>query len=260
MRNRDIMKLLGAMLAGVLVASWAMPLSAQTEVKEKAAMYSYVGEWAIPRAQWTEMEKSAVADNAILQKALANGTIMGYGSERTIVHQSDGMTHDDWWSSMSMAGLMNVLDQFYTSGNSTTPALESATKHTDTIYVSRYYNYKSGSWKGLYGHGSVYRLKADAPDDAIEIIAKNIVGPLMEKMLADGTIYEWEIDTEAIHTEAPGMFFIYYLCSNAECLDKVNTGLREAGKTSPLRGPAMGSMIDYSTHRDVLLRSDVTYK
>ena len=106
----------------------------------------------------------------------------------------------------------------------------------------------------------MYRLKADAPDDAVEIIAKDIVGPLMEKMLANGTIYEWEIDTEAIHTEAPGMFFIYYLCSNAQCLDTVNAALREAGKTSPLRGPAMSSMIDYTTHRDVLLRSDVTYK
>jgi hypothetical protein len=259
MRHR-VTKLLGMMLAVVLVASWTMPLNAQTEVKEKAPMYSYVGNWAIPRAQWAGMDKGAAADDAILQKALASGTIIGYGNERTIVHQSDGMTHDDWWSSMSMAGLITVLEQFYASGNSTTPALESATKHTDTIYVSRYYNYESGSWKGLYGHGSVYRLKADAPDNAVEMIAKDIVGPLMENMLANGTIYEREIDTEAIHTEAPGMFFVYYLCSNAQCLDTVNAGLREAGKANPLRGPAMSTMIDYTTHRDVLLRSDVTYK
>jgi hypothetical protein len=259
MRER-VTKLLGVMLVIVLVAAWTMPLSAQTEVKEKAPMYSYVGNWAIPRAHWAEMDKTAAADDAILQKAIADGTIIGYGDERTVVHQSDGMTHDDWWSSMSMAGLMNVLEAFYKSGNSTSPALESATKHTDTIYVSRYYNYKAGSWKGLYGHGSVYRLKADAPDDAVGLISKNIVGPVLEKMLADGTIYEWEIDTEAIHTEAPGMFFVYYLCSNAECLDKVSGALREAAKANPLRGPAMGSMIDYSTHRDVLLRSNVTYK
>lgn len=259
MRER-VTKLLGVMLVIVLVAAWTMPVSAQTEVKEKAPMYSYVGNWAIPRSQWAEMDKTAAADDAILQKAIADGTIIGYGDERTVVHQSDGMTHDDWWSSMSMAGLMNVLEAFYKSGNSTSPALETATKHTDTIYVSRYYNYKSGSWKGLYGHGSVYRLKADAPDDAVGLISKNIVGPVLEKMLADGTIYEWEIDTEAIHTEAPGMFFVYYLCSNAECLDKVSGALREAAKANPLRGPAMGSMIDYTTHRDVLLRSNVTYK
>ncbi len=177
-----------------------------------------------------------------------------------LVHQGDGETHDDWWSSMSMAGLMNVLDEFYKSGNSTSSVLDSATKHWDNVYVSRYYNWKPGTWKGLYGHGSLYRLKADAPDDAVATISKNVVGPLMEKLLADGTIYEWEIDTEAIHTEAPGMFMVYYLCSNAEGLDKVNAALRETAKANPLRGPAMGSMIDYTTHRDVLLRSNATYK
>jgi basic membrane lipoprotein Med (substrate-binding protein (PBP1-ABC) superfamily) len=245
--------------AAALVAV-ALPLSAQTEVKEKPPMYSYVSNWAIPRAQWAEMDKSYAADLPILDKALAAGSLIGYGDDQILLHQSDGETHDDWWSSMSMAGLMNVLDQFYKSGNSTSSVLDSATKHWDNIYVSRYYDWKPGTWKGLYGHGSMYRLKADAPDDAVALISKSVVGPLMEKLLADGTIYEWEIDTEVIHTEAPGMFMVYYLCSNAECLDKVNAALRETAKANPLRGPAMGSMIDYTTHRDVLLRSNATYK
>lgn len=245
--------------AAALVAV-ALPLSAQTEVKEKPPMYSYVSNWAIPRAQWAEMDKSYAADLPILDKALAAGSLIGYGDDQILLHQSDGETHDDWWSSMSMAGLMNVLDQFYKSGNSTSSVLDSATKHWDNIYVSRYYDWKPGTWKGLYGHGSMYRLKADAPDDAVALISKSVVGPLMEKLLADGTIYEWEIDTEVIHTEAPGMFMVYYLCSNAECLDKVNAALRETAKANPLREPAMGSMIDYTTHRDVLLRSNATYK
>jgi hypothetical protein len=47
-------------------------------------------------------------------------------------------------------------------------------------------------------------LKADAPDNAVELLSKNLIGPLMEKMLADGTVHEYEVDTEAIHTESPG--------------------------------------------------------
>ena len=35
---------------------------------------------------------------------------------------------------------LNVLDQIYKSGNPTPPALASATKHWDSIYVSRYYS------------------------------------------------------------------------------------------------------------------------
>src|SRR5215472_2356963 len=99
------------------------------EVKEKPPMYSYVGNWNIPRAQWADMEKENASDRTILDKALASGTIVGYGTDTNMVHQPDGSTHDEWWSAMSMAGLLNVLDQFYKSGNTTAPVLEKAAKH-----------------------------------------------------------------------------------------------------------------------------------
>jgi hypothetical protein len=53
-----------------------------------------------------------------------------------------------------------------------------------------------------------YKLKGDAPDNAIETLSKQLVVPLLEKMLADGTILEYEVDTIAVHTEAPGNFWI----------------------------------------------------
>ena len=255
----------GRVLAGLcalgMAVVWTIPAMAQNaELKEKPPMYSYVGNWAIPRAQWADMEKADAADQKTLEQALASGTIVAYGSDTNLVHQADGSTHDDWWSAMSMAGLLNLLDQFYKSGNSTTSVLANSTKHWDSIYVSRYYNWHSGSWKGVYTHGSSYKLKADAPDDAVELLSKTVIGPLLEKMLADGAIHEYEIDTEAIHTEAPGTFWVFYIAANAEGLDKVNAALREAGKANPLRGPAFGSMVDYSAHRDMLARTNVTYK
>ena len=258
--NKNLGRAFAGLVALAMCAVGAIPVVAQSEVKEKPPMYSYVGNWAIPRAQWAEMDKTRAADDPILQKALASGAIIGYGDDQIIVHQLDGETHDDWWSSMSEAGLMNVLDQFYKSGNSTTSVLGSATKHWDSLYVSRYYNWKPGSWKGLYGHGGLYHLKADAPDDAVGVLSKNLFVPFFEKLLADGTIYEYEVDVEAIHTDNPNTFLLYYLCSNAECLDKVNTALQAWMKTNPLGGPTIGSMVDFSSHRDVLLRSNATYK
>ena len=177
-----------------------------------------------------------------------------------LVHQPDGATHDDWWSAMSMAGLLNVLDQFYKNGSSTSTVLDSATKHWDDIFVSRYYNWHAGTWKGAYTHGSSYKLKADAPDDAVAMLSKNLIVPLLEKMLADGTIHEYEIDTEAIHTEAPGSFWVFYIAANADGLDKVNAALRERMKSNPLGGPAFGSMTDSSAHRDYLSLTNATYK
>jgi len=161
-----------------LCAVSVLPASAQmAEVKEKPPMYSYVGFWTIPRAQWGEMAKNDVADQKILDKAMANGTIVGYGNDLNLVHQLDGPTHDNWWSATSMAGLLNVLDQFYKSGNATSPVLASATKHWDNITVSRHYNWHSGSWKDLYTHGSSYKLKSSAPDDAIETLSKDMLVP-----------------------------------------------------------------------------------
>jgi hypothetical protein len=230
------------------------------EVKEKPPMYTYVSNWAIPRAQWGEMEKANVADKKILDKAMASGTIVAYGDDTNLIHQSDGDTHDEWWSAMSMAGVLNVLEQFYQSGSAMTPVLSTATKHSDEIFVSRYYNWHSGSFKNGYTHVGEYKLTKDAPDDAVETLSKNLVVPLLEKLLADGTIHEYEIDTQAIHTQAPEMFLIVYIASSTEGLDKVDAAVRDTLKANPLAGPAFGSMTDSTAHRDELARTNGTYK
>ncbi|HKT69067.1 MAG TPA: hypothetical protein VJP83_06500, partial [Terriglobales bacterium] len=168
--------------------------------------------------------------------------------------------HDNWWSAMSMAGVLNVLDQFYKNGGATAPVLANATKHFDSVYVSRYYNWHSGSFKGAYTHGSNYQLKPDAANNAVDILSKSFLVPFFEKLLADGTLHEYEIDTQAIHTESPSMFYLFYIASSAEALDKVNAALDQAIKSNPLSGPAFGSMVDFSGHRDDLARTNATYK
>jgi hypothetical protein len=255
----------GRVLAGLCVLGMAAfvpaPAGAQTsEVKEKPPMYSYVSNWDIPRAQWSEMEKAGDANRAILEKSLAGGTIVAYGSDVNLIHHSDGATHVDWWLGMSMAGVINVLEQFYQSGNSTSSVLSSATKHWDELLVSRYYNWHSGSVKNGYTHVGFYKLKPDASDDAVETLSKNLDVPLLEKQLAAGTIAEYQIATEAIHTDAPGGFAIVYLATNAEGLDKVNAAVQEALKSNPMAGSAFGSMTDLSAHRDELVRTNATYK
>ena len=245
-----------ALLAGPLLAT----LAHAQEVKEKPRMYTYVADWVIPRAQWGEMEKSYAASQKILDKAMASGTIVGYGNDENLVHQPDAETHDNWWSAMSMAGLINVLEQFYQTGNATSPVQISATKHWDSIFVSKYYNWHPGSFKNGYTHLGAYKLAKDAPNDAIDVLSKNFVVPLLEKLLADGTIHEYEIDTQAIHTEAPGTFFIVYIASSPEGLDKADSAVRDAVKASPFSGPAFGSMTDSTEHRDELARTSATYK
>jgi hypothetical protein len=239
----------------------ATAIVAQTaEVKDKPPMYTFVSNWSVPRAQWPDMEKATAATQQILEKGVASGGVVAFGSDTNLVHEADGSTHDRWWSSMSLAGLFNTLDQIYKSGSPTTPVLAGATKHWDDVFVSRYYNWKSGSWKDAYTHGSSYKLKADAPSDAVDQLSKNLFVPLFEKLLADGTVVEYEVDTAAVHTQDPGTFWIFYICPASEGLDKVNAAITAALKANPLGSPAFGSMVDFTQHRDELSRTNATYK
>jgi hypothetical protein len=114
--------------------------------------------------------------------------------------------------------------------------------------------------KNGYTHVGSYKLKADAPDDAVETLSKSLIVPLLEKMLSDGTVQEYEVDEEAVHTEAPGKFWIVYLTPTAEGLDKVNAAVREVFKSNSLAGPTFSSMVDFTGHRDYLSHTNATYK
>jgi hypothetical protein len=259
--NGKVWKDFATVGALALSAVWAGQAGAQTpEVKEKPTLYTYVADWNIPREKWADMEKSYAPEQKLLDKAIADGTIIGYGNDVTLVHQGDGVTHDDWWSAMSLAGVLNVLDQLEKSADSATSVLTSATGHFDNVYESRYYNWHPGTVKDGYTYEASYRLKPDAPDGAVAMISKRLVVPLLEKLFADGTLREYEVDTQAIHTEAPGLFSIVYLSANADGLDKVNAALDEAIKSDPLGATAFTSMIDISAHHDDLGRSNATYK
>jgi hypothetical protein len=258
-------RLIGSAVSGlcvaVMIGAWAVPAYAQTaEVKEKPRMYTYEAFWSLPRARWTDMEKGNPGDQKILDRALASGGIIAYGNDSAALHDADGATHDAWWSSMSMAGTLAVLEEFERSGGSATSVLSSATKHWDNMWVSKYYNWHPGSWKGAYTYSAIYELKPDAPDDAVDTLAKNLIVPLMEKLLADGTIVEYEIDEQAIHADAPGLFVIDYITPNAEGLDKFNAALHETVLKSPFAGPTFNAMVDWTKHRDSLVHTSATYK
>jgi hypothetical protein len=239
----------------------AIPSGAQaTEVKEKPAMFSYVANWQIPPEHWRDVAKIDATDNAIFQAALGDGTIVGYGSDVNMVHTPEGESNDTWWSSMSMAGLLKVLDKLRGLDFASSPHSLSPTKHWDMVLVSHYYNWKPGAYTGAYVNVAMYQLKPTADDDAVSTLSKAVVVPMLEKLLADGTILEYEVDTEAIHTDAPGLFAIVYVTPQPEGIDTVRAAIRGSGRDNPLIGAAFDSFVDYSQHRDELLKGNGAYK
>ena len=243
---------------GLLTATaLAIPANAQ-EVKPKAPMYAYVANWQIPRDKWADAAKSAASRSAVMDKAIADGTLVGYGSDESLMHTADGATHDNWWMASSMAGLIKVLDQISGGGASSPGAV--ASKHWDNIYVTRYYNWKPGPYKGAYSHISMYKFKANAPDEALDQLCQHLIVPMLEKLIADGTLIEYEVDSEAVHSEDPAEFALVYSTPTPEGLDKVQAAIRDVVKAHPLAGQAFGSVTEDSGHRDFLMKGDGSYK
>ena len=259
--NKKGWQFLLGLCAIMMVFAWGAPARAQSaEVKDKPRLYTYEAFWVVPRNKWTEFEKANPAEQKVLDKAIAGGVLVSYGSDSAVLHDAEGPTHDNWWQAMSMAGTLTVLDDLEKVGGSSASVLNSATKHWDNMWVSRFYNWHAGSWQGAYSYAAIYTLKTDAPGDAVDMLAKNMLVPLLEKLLADGTIVEYEIDEQAVHSDAPGLFVIDLITPTAEGLDKVHAAIRAAGKSSPLSGQALGSMVDFAKHRDSLTRVTATYK
>jgi hypothetical protein len=119
---------------------------------------------------------------------------------------------------------------------------------------------RPGTVKSGYVHGAVYKLKPDAPSDAVALLSKSFIVPLFEKLLADGSVQAYQVAEQAVHTEDPNLFFIFFVTPKAEGLDKVNAALRDALRANSLAAPAFGSMVDFSQHRDELSRGDSTFK
>jgi hypothetical protein len=233
---------------------WAAPAGAQTkEVKARPPMYSYIAVWNIPRDQWETRKDQAAAARKILERAISDGTIVAYGFDGNPLH-------DTFWLAMSRAKLQIVLDQFHKAGIAGLPAAAGATAPPVSVLVSRYYNWHAGTWENAYVHVGIYKMRPDAPPHAVDILSKNYFAPPLEKMLADGTIFEWETDTYADPQNAPGTFLIAYLSATQEGLDKANKAVQETLKSRSMRSPVLESLVDVTKSSDVVVRSYAVYK
>src|SRR5258708_33377212 len=118
--------------AGLVVSVLAVMLvpAALPQMESTPIVYTYVSQFQIPRANWAayseDTEKSFVP---VVEKSLADGTILSWSTFEQVVHTPEGYTHGAAWSSNSIAGLMKVLDEVRKNGPR--PGQIAATKHED---------------------------------------------------------------------------------------------------------------------------------
>ncbi len=237
------------LLCGVLIAM-AAPLVAQNAPAEKAPLYSYVAEWSVPRAQWGEIEKNADAERAILDKLVADGTIVSYGAYNYILHTEGEPTHGSWFSAASEGNLLKALEAIYAQPALVTNSAQAASKHWDHLFQSTIYGGKPGK-SGGYLTISRWQLKQGQGRNYNQIMKASIV-PVLDKLVADGTITSYGTDTDDYHTGPIGVIYEYMTVPDAASLDKANKAIEAAFDSNPTIGSAYRALFETDGHRDYL--------
>jgi hypothetical protein len=253
MMNKKIWIILSLLSILMLSITWfTLADDKPIEIKAQPPMYSYIAVWNIPESEWKARENQAKKAKKILDKAIDNNTIFSYGYDMNPLH-------DTFWLAMSKAGLETVRDQFQKIGITQVIAKEGAAVMPVSILVSRYYNCKTIRCENSYVHVGIYKIRPDAPADAVDQLSKYFFGPVLEKMLVDGAIFEWETDVYDNPKNSPGTFLIAYLSEKSEDLEKTNKAVQERLKSSLPNGP-LDSLIDMKAITDVVVRSYAVYK
>jgi hypothetical protein len=244
---------LGSVCAFALaLAATGAPLKAQGDTTGKPPVFTYIAQWVVPRDQWPEMVKLNEQEKPVMDKLVADGTLLDYGYYSTLIHQVDMPTHGSWFAATSEGKLMKALEAIYAAGFPAAP-VEAASKHWDELLVSTVHNGRSGDFDGAYLSGSNWQVKP-GQEEAFESLTKSKIVPIFDKLVADGSVIFYSMDTEDYHTSTPGAVDFVFATPDAASLDKVDDALMAVLANDPALGPALRALTDFDAHRDFLLR------
>lgn len=224
--------------------TWAQGSSPQPPI------FTYVAEWNTPRAQWADMAKVDASDKATMDSLVADGTLVGYGTYENRIHSDASPTHGSWFQAESLANIFKALDKIYAQPGATTAPVQAASKHWDFLFVSTIHAAKAHTGTGYLRVVSA-QLKPGKEEEFRAAYRQYIV-PVYAKLLADGAIVDYELDTEYVVGNAPGRFFSAVVTKDAEGLDKVRAAIADLYEKNPAVAEALTSLSEPNSRRDLL--------
>ena len=246
-------KIKGTLFSLICILAAAVPSLAQTAAQEKAPIYTYVAQWAVPRGQWPDMVKADEQDRPVLDKLVADGTLIGYGAYTNLIHQEGEPTHGTWFTATSEGNLLKALEMIYAQPGLVTAPVQAASKHWDQIFTSSIYNSKPGTSSGGYLTWSRWEVKpGDMP--SYSELTKKLLVPALDKLLAEGSITSYGQLTEDYHQQKLGAIFEYFTVPDYASLDKANKALDDVFSSNPALRDAVRGLLDREGHRDYLTR------
>jgi hypothetical protein len=231
-------------------ALFAAAPAAQAQQQEKP-LYTYVASWGVPRAQWGDIESSfEKLDRPILEKLVADGTLVSWGSSAVVVHQSDGITHHDWFQATSVE---NILKTLAALSKSAEPPVFANSKHFDVLLRTVVHGGKTATINSGFLIVAFWRPKRGDGDAWLELFNRDYK-PWLDESVANGSVTMYNVDEELIHTDAPGQFNIAVVVPDAASVDKFYAGIAAMVQKNPSVVPAIHGLVIGDAHRDMMGR------
>ncbi len=228
---------------------------ARAQAPQRATLFTYVAEWGVPRAEWAEINKLNENVQATLDKLLDEGTLVGYGFYENQLHREDGATHANWFQATSIAGILKALDAL-SATSSASPVLAHS-RHRDFLVRSTMYNAKSGTFRGGYLWVGRFAIKPGHVEDWSRLFG-TFIKPVLDELLADGTIVAYQLDTQVVHTPDGVSTLSYgYVTSGPDGIDKVQAAIRAAEAKNEAIAGAISPLEEPTGHFDLLARVGV---
>ena len=231
----------------VSVLLLALPAMAQ-----EAPVYTYVAHWNVPRVQWAEF--TAFGEESVrpvLERLLANGTIVSWGISTTIVHEQGGTTHEVYWAASSIAGIERAREELVKVSPS---AVVADAKHHDHLLQSLIHRGSTTDTTSGYLDISVWKVRPGR-GRAWRAVWEKYFKPTYDELLANGTILAYGISFQYVHTVDPRYRYVWSIAPSADAVDKVNEAYTAVfEKEAPAIFAAFASVAVRSEHRDYFRR------
>lgn len=230
------------------------PARAQAAAAEKPPIYTWVTLWGIPRASWPDYTKAQAATAKTIETFVSSGDLVSSASFTTLTHEEGGFTHGRFWTSKTLSGDLKALEALRSDPQNTSPVLSSA-HHSDLLMTSRHYASKPGTYTNAYMRVQQWRPGEGASDPEGKVLSATIL-PLLDKLMTNGSLYMYQIDTQLIHTEDPGSIWVVFASNGAEGQDAFNEAVDDMQKNHPETAAAYSTLITAKGHRDTLYKLD----
>ncbi len=231
----------------VSVLLLALPAMAQ-----EAPVYTYVAHWNVPRAQWagfTAFGEESV--RPVLERLLANGTIVNWGISTTVVHEENGITHEVWWAASSIAGIERAREELVKVSPS---AVVPDAKHHDHLFQSLIHRGSTTDTTTGYLYISVWKVRPGR-GQTWRAIWEQYYKPMYDELLANGTILAYGVSFQYVHTVDPRYRYEWYIAPSADAEDKANAAFTAVfEKEAPAIFAALSAVAIRSEHRDSFRR------